>query len=66
MILPNLGLLSIGAVALCIGTIMSVKQHANKQLKCNKCGTREMRARAGHIICKNGHRIKINEPSHSG
>ncbi|HTZ18764.1 MAG TPA: hypothetical protein VMB78_10040 [Dissulfurispiraceae bacterium] len=61
MILPSIALFSIGAAALCIGTFMSVKDHADKQMKCKKCGTREMHATAGNIVCKNGHRIKIEK-----
>jgi hypothetical protein len=61
VVLPNIGLLSVGAIALCAGAVMSVKERAGKQLKCSKCGAKEMRARAGHIVCKNGHRIVIDK-----
>ncbi len=59
--MPNFALLSVGAIALCIGTVLAVKEHARRQLKCGKCGTKEMRARSGFIVCKNGHKIKINK-----
>ena len=61
MVLPNLGLLSVGAIALCLGTIISVKDNAKKQLKCKKCGAKEMRTRSGQIVCKNGHKIVIDK-----
>ena len=61
VVLPDIGLLSVGAIALCVGTVMSVKGRADKQLKCGKCGAKEMRARAGKIVCKNGHRIVIEK-----
>jgi len=60
MPLPNFALLSIGAAALCAGTIISVKERADKQLKCKKCGTKEMRAKGGQIVCKNGHKVMID------
>jgi len=61
VVLPNLGLFSIGTIALCIGIVISVKDYASKQLKCKKCGAKEMRTRAGHIVCKNGHKIIIGK-----
>jgi hypothetical protein len=61
VVLPNLGLFSVGAITLCIGIVISVKDRASRQLKCQKCGTKEMRARAGHMVCKNGHKIIVDK-----
>lgn len=62
MILPNLGLLSMGIMALCVGTVLSVREHTGKHmLKCKKCGESKMLTKDGKIFCKNGHRITIAE-----
>jgi hypothetical protein len=62
MVLPNMGLLSMGVTALCIGAVLSVKdQFKKKMTKCNKCGATSMRTRGGQIYCKNGHRVTIEE-----
>jgi translation initiation factor 2 beta subunit (eIF-2beta)/eIF-5 len=62
MIMPNMELLSVGFVALCICSVLTRKDQREKRtLKCKKCGTKEMRARAGMIICKNGHKVTSQE-----
>jgi tartrate dehydratase beta subunit/fumarate hydratase class I family protein len=62
VVLPNMGLLSMGVTVLCIGAVLTVKDHAKKQmLKCKKCGETKMRTKGGHIFCKNGHRVTIAE-----
>ncbi len=60
MIMPNLGLLSVGAFALGLGTILSVKEQERKQLKCPKCGSTELKAKGGDLVCKKGHKITID------
>ena len=62
MVLPNMGLLSMGVTVLCIGAVLSVKEQFKKQMiKCAKCGETKMRTRGGQIYCKNGHRVTITE-----
>ncbi|MGO9377475.1 MAG: hypothetical protein ACLPN1_13940 [Dissulfurispiraceae bacterium] len=62
MVLPHLGLLSMGITALCIGTVLSAKEHTNKRMfKCKKCGEMKMHTKRGQIFCKNGHRVKMDE-----
>jgi PHP family Zn ribbon phosphoesterase len=60
VVLPNLGLFSVGAIALCIGIVISLKDYESKQMKCPKCGTKKMRTRGGQIICNNGHKIIVD------
>jgi hypothetical protein len=60
MIIPNYELLSLGIAMLCIGIVMTRRDKREKLLfKCPKCGIKQMRAKSGVIICKNGHRVKI-------
>lgn len=62
MVLPNMGLLSMGVMVLCIGAVLSVKENFKKpMLKCKKCGETKMRTRGDTIFCKNGHRVTIAE-----
>jgi len=62
MILPNLELLSLGIVGICIGSFLTIREKRQKLLfKCKICGTKELRARRGMIVCKNGHRVKIQD-----
>ncbi len=62
MIAPNVELLSVGFVALSICAVLTRKEQREKRtLRCKKCGTKEMRARAGLIICKNGHKVRYND-----
>jgi hypothetical protein len=60
MVLPNFELLSLGMAIFCVGFVFLYRERRIKRMvKCKKCGSREMRARAGMIICKNGHVVKI-------
>jgi len=62
VVLPNMGLLSMGVTVLCIGAVLSVKKQFTKSMiKCTKCGETKMRTRGGQIFCKNGHRVTIIE-----
>jgi hypothetical protein len=62
MIMPNMELLSIGFAALCVCSVLTHKEKREKStLKCKKCGTKEMRAKSGVIICKNGHKVTSQE-----
>jgi hypothetical protein len=62
MVIPNFELLSLGMAMLCVGAVLTHRDKREKQLfKCPKCGAKEMRAKAGRIICKNGHRVTIQE-----
>jgi exosome complex RNA-binding protein Csl4 len=62
MVLPNMGLLTMGVTVLCVGAVLSIKEQLKKpMLKCTKCGETEMRTRSGQIFCKNGHRVTIIE-----
>jgi hypothetical protein len=58
MVMPSFELMSLGMVALGLGVVLSRKENSEKKmLKCKRCGTKEMRAKSGMIICKNGHRV---------
>ncbi len=60
MISPNFGLLSVGVIALCLGTFLSVKEQERKQFKCPKCGSTKMKAKDGDLFCNKGHLITID------
>ncbi len=62
MVLPNMGLLTMGVTVLCVGAVLSIKEQLTKpMIKCTKCGETKMRTRGGQIFCKNGHRVTIIE-----
>ncbi|HMK59901.1 MAG TPA: TFIIB-type zinc finger domain-containing protein [Dissulfurispiraceae bacterium] len=62
MVLPNLGLMSMGITALFVGLFLTVKDHEEKsKFRCKKCGETDMHTNAGRIYCKNGHRVIVDK-----
>jgi DNA-directed RNA polymerase subunit RPC12/RpoP len=62
MVLPNLELFSLGMVGLCIGSVLWRKEKYEKSLvRCKYCGSKELRVKSGVIICKNGHRVRLED-----